>query len=43
MENTSVTPQPQPAFHEAALTLGGVLLLCLIYLNRRTRAVEVVK
>ena len=32
----------QPALFEAALVLGGVSLLCLIYLIRRIRAVEVV-
>jgi hypothetical protein len=38
-----IYPQPQPALVEAALVLGGVCLLCLMYLNRRTRAVEIVK
>lgn len=33
----------RPPWHEAALTLGGVCLLCLIYLIRRIRAVEIVK
>jgi hypothetical protein len=33
----------QPAVGEAALVLGGVCLLCLIYLNRRIRAVEIVR
>ncbi len=32
-----------PPWYEAALTLGGVCLLCLIYLIRRIRAVEIVK
>jgi hypothetical protein len=32
----------QPATQEAALVLGAVSLACLIYLNRRIRAVEVV-
>jgi ABC-2 type transport system permease protein len=36
-------PPPQPAVAEAALVLLGVCLLCLIYLNQRTRAVEIVK
>jgi ABC-2 type transport system permease protein len=31
----------QPATHEAAFVLGAVSLACLIYLNRRIRAVEV--
>ncbi len=40
---TDIRPQPQPNFTEAGLVLGGVCILCLIYLSRRTRAVEVVK
>src|SRR5437762_186191 len=36
-------PQPQPAVWEAATVLVGVCVACLIYLNRRTRAVEIVK
>jgi hypothetical protein len=38
-----VTPTPQPSFWEASLVLGAVCLLCLTYLNLRTRAVEVVR
>jgi ABC-type transport system involved in multi-copper enzyme maturation permease subunit len=38
-----VRPGPQPAFHEAALVLTGVTLVCLIYLSRRIRAVEIVR
>ncbi|MHB1422923.1 MAG: ABC transporter permease subunit [Gemmataceae bacterium] len=34
---------PQPSWYEAALVLGGVSLLCLIYLIRRIRAVEIVR
>jgi ABC-type transport system involved in multi-copper enzyme maturation permease subunit len=34
---------PQPAVLEAGLVVGGVSLLCLIYLNLRIRAVEIVK
>jgi hypothetical protein len=41
--NGEVKPQPQPQTWEAALVLGGVWLICLIYLNLRTRAVEIVK
>ncbi len=37
----SVPRQPQP--YEAALVLGATCLLCLTYLNRRIRAVEVVQ
>jgi hypothetical protein len=33
----------QPVWYEAALTLGGVSLVCLIYLIRRIRAVEIVR
>jgi hypothetical protein len=33
----------QPAFWEAGLVLAGVCTLCLIYLNQRTRGVEVVR
>ena len=36
-------PRPQPAIVEAALVLVGVCVVCLIYLNRRTRGVEIVK
>ncbi len=43
VEPEHLRPQPQPATWEAALVLTVVTLLCLIYLNRRTQAVEVVK
>jgi hypothetical protein len=33
----------QPAWYEGALVLGGVCALCLTYLIRRIRAVEIVK
>jgi hypothetical protein len=33
----------QPAVAEALCVLGGVCFLCLIYLNRRIRAVEIVR
>lgn len=36
-------PPPQPAIWEAATVLVGVCAVCLIYLNRRTRAVEIVR
>jgi ABC-2 type transport system permease protein len=39
----ALMPPPQPALAEAAGVLLGVCLVCLIYLNRRTRAVEIVK
>jgi len=39
----ALLPQPQPEVFEAALVLFGVCLVCLIYLNRQTRAVEIVK
>jgi ABC-2 type transport system permease protein len=34
--------RPFPEFWEAGLLLAGVCALCLIYLNHRTRAVEIV-
>ena len=37
-----INPKPQPEFWEAALVLVGVCTLCLIYLNRQTRGVEIV-
>jgi ABC-2 type transport system permease protein len=40
---SDIRPQPQPGFLEAGLVLIGVCLACLIYLNRRTRAVEVIR
>ena len=36
-------PEDQPAWTEAALVLGGVSLLCLVYLVRRIRGVEIVR
>ena len=37
-------PQPpQPEWWEAALVLGAIVVTCLIYLNRRIRAVEIVR
>ncbi len=38
-----ISPRPQPQTWEAALVLGGIGIVCLIYLNLRTRAVEIVK
>jgi hypothetical protein len=43
IEHHRIVPSPQPALHEAALVLGAVCLLCLTYLNLRTRAVEIVR
>lgn len=37
-----IRPQPQPEFWQASLALIGVCTLCLIYLNHRTRGVEIV-
>jgi hypothetical protein len=37
-----IGPKPQPEFWEAGLVLTGVCVICLIYLNRRTRGVEIV-
>jgi len=42
IDHERIWPQPQPEFWEAALVLGAVCFLCLSYLNRRTRAVEIV-
>jgi ABC-2 type transport system permease protein len=36
-------PQPQPTYLAAGLVLIGVCALCLIYLNLRTRGVEIVR
>jgi len=33
----------QPAVYQAGLVLGALLILCLIYLNQRIRAVEIVR
>lgn len=38
----SIRPQPQPDDWEAALTVGGVMAVCLLYLRKRVRAVEIV-
>lgn len=43
IEQEKIWPAPQPETWQAALVLGVVTLLCLSYLNLRTRAVEVVK
>jgi ABC-2 type transport system permease protein len=43
LPHSLVTPRPQPSYLAAALVLGAVSLLCLTYLNLRTRAVEVVR
>lgn len=42
-EKERLWPSPQPEVFEAALVLGGICLVCLSYLSRRTRAVEVVR
>lgn len=34
--------QIQPPYHEAALAVAAVILVCILYLHRRIRAVEVV-
>src|SRR5262249_34977775 len=43
IEHATIRPSPQPEHWEAALVLAGVCVLCLIYLSRRTQAVEVVR
>jgi ABC-2 type transport system permease protein len=37
-----INPKPLPEFWEAGLMVAGVCVICLIYLNRRTRGVEIV-
>ncbi len=39
----TIRPGNQPPWYEAALVLGGVSLLCLTYLIRRIRGVEIVR
>jgi hypothetical protein len=43
LAHDTINPEPQPAFHEAALVLGAVCLLCLTHLTLRIRAVEIVR
>jgi ABC-type transport system involved in multi-copper enzyme maturation permease subunit len=43
VDHETIRPQGQPEYWEAALVLCGVCALCLIYLSRRTRGVEVVR
>jgi hypothetical protein len=43
IEHERIWPHPQPEFWQAALVLGAVCALCLSYLNRQIRAVEIVK
>lgn len=38
-----LSPPGQPRWYEAALVLGAVCLICLMYLIRRIRAVEIVR
>ena len=38
-----INPKPHPEFWEAGLVLLGVTAVCLIYLNFRTRSVEIVR
>jgi ABC-type transport system involved in multi-copper enzyme maturation permease subunit len=42
-ENRGRRNGPQPELWEVVVVLGGLCLLCLAYLGRRTRAVEVVR
>ncbi|HEY7315021.1 MAG TPA: ABC transporter permease subunit [Gemmataceae bacterium] len=42
LEPWKIRPIHQPPWYEAAVVLGGVSLLCLIYLIQRIRAVEIV-
>jgi hypothetical protein len=43
IDHDAIRPLPQPEYWAAALVLLGVCAVCLIYLSRRTRAVEVVR
>jgi len=43
LEPHTFRPAHQPPWYEAAVVLGGVSLLCLIYLIQRIRAVEIVR
>lgn len=38
-----IRPAPQPSFLEASLVLAGVSIVCLIFLNLRTRAVDIIR
>jgi ABC-2 type transport system permease protein len=40
---TRASGRPQPAWQEAALVLAAACVVCLVYLHRRVRAVEVVQ
>ena len=42
MPHYTIRPSPQPQSWEAAVTLAGVCVACVVYLNRRIQAVEVV-
>jgi ABC-2 type transport system permease protein len=37
-----IKPEPQPPYWQCGLTLLGVCIVCLIYLDRRMRSVEIV-
>jgi hypothetical protein len=43
LDSSKIQPQPQPHWHEAAVVLVGVVVVCLSYLIWRIRGVEVVK
>lgn len=43
MPHDTLRPSAQPSVLEAALVLGGLSCICLIYLNLRIRAVEIVR
>jgi ABC-type transport system involved in multi-copper enzyme maturation permease subunit len=43
MPHDTLRPSSQPTVLEAALVLGGLSCICLIYLNLRIRAVEIVR
>jgi hypothetical protein len=43
IDHETIRPLPQPEYWEAAVVLAGVCVACLIFLSRRTRAIEVVR
>jgi ABC-2 type transport system permease protein len=42
-DHSQLALKPQPAYLDAGLTLAGVSLLCLIFLNLRIRAVDIIR
>jgi ABC-type transport system involved in multi-copper enzyme maturation permease subunit len=42
IDPATIRPAEQPKYWEAALTVGGVCIACLLYLRKRIQAVEIV-